>query len=91
MDAWISAFALVSNWLAKNQPFSFANSTAFWYMPIPFASLGVNTTFAPNILISLRRSTENDSAIVRTKGYPFCAHTIAKPIPVLPDVASTTV
>ena len=41
--------------------------------------------------MSLRRSTEKLSAIVTTSGYPFAAHTMASPIPVLPLVASTTV
>ena len=39
----------------------------------------------------LRRSTENGSAIVMTHLYPRCAHSIATAMPVLPDVASTTV
>ena len=41
--------------------------------------------------MSLRRSTLKVSAIVTTRGYPFAAQTIARPIPVLPDVASITV
>jgi len=39
----------------------------------------------------LRRSTEKLSAMIATNGYPFAAHTIASAIPVLPEVASTTV
>jgi len=39
----------------------------------------------------LRRSTENVSTIVATNGCPFAAQTIASAMPVLPDVASTTV
>ena len=41
--------------------------------------------------MSFRRSTLNDSAMVTTSGYPFWAHTMARPMPVLPLVASTTV
>ena len=41
--------------------------------------------------MSLRRSTENESAMIATKGYPFTAQTIASAIPVLPDVGSMTV
>ena len=52
---------------------------------------GVSTTLAPSMRISLRRSTEKLSAIVTTSGYPFWAQTIARPMPVLPLVASTTV
>ena len=59
--------------------------------PMPFSARGVRTTFAPSIRISLRRSIEKLSAIVTTNGYPFCAQTMASPIPVLPLVASTTV
>ena len=39
----------------------------------------------------LRRSTEKVSTITATNGYPFAAHTIASAMPVLPEVASTTV
>src|SRR5687768_4615403 len=41
--------------------------------------------------MSLRRSIENESAITATNGYPLTAQTMASAIPVLPDVASTTV
>ena len=38
-----------------------------------------------------RRSTEKLSAITATKGWPLAAHTMARAMPVLPGVASTTV
>jgi hypothetical protein len=41
--------------------------------------------------MSFRRSIEKLSAIVTTSGYPFCAHTMARPMPVFPLVASTMV
>ncbi len=41
--------------------------------------------------ISLRRSIEKESAISATNGYPLTAQTIASAMPVLPEVASTTV
>ena len=48
-------------------------------------------TFAPRARINLRLSTENESAIVATNGCPNTAQTIARAIPVFPEVASTTV
>jgi hypothetical protein len=60
-------------------------------MPLPFSDAGVSTTRAPMNLSSLRRSTLKLSAIVTTSGYPFLAQTIARPMPVLPLVASMTV
>ena len=91
MREWKSAFASFSNWRVRNQPFASASSFAFCTMPVPPAGAGVRTTFAPRKRISLRRSTLNDSAIVTTSGYPFAAHTMASPMPVLPLVASITV
>ena len=58
---------------------------------MPPSGPGVNKTFAPRNLINFLRSIETLSGIVTTKGYPLAAHTIAKPIPVFPLVASTTV
>src|SRR5262249_23485892 len=55
------------------------------------SAAGVSTTLAPRNRMSLRRSTLKVSAIVTISGYPFAAQTIARPIPVLPDVASITV
>jgi hypothetical protein len=46
-------------------------------MPVPFPALGVTTTFAPSIRISLRRSIEKGSAMVITQGYPRWAHIMA--------------
>ncbi len=41
--------------------------------------------------MSFRRSTLKLSAMTTTRGWPFAAHTMASPMPVLPLVASTTV
>jgi hypothetical protein len=60
-------------------------------MPEPRSAAGVRITFAPSTRMSLRRSIEKLSAIVATKGWPSAAHTIASAMPVLPEVASTTV
>ena len=60
-------------------------------IPVALWAGFVKMTLAPKNLINLRRSTENASDMTQTNGYPFTAHTIAKPIPVLPDDASTTV
>src|SRR5687767_12892253 len=60
-------------------------------MPMARSDAGVITTLAPRKRISLRRSTLKLSAMVTTSGYPFCAHTMARPMPVLPLVASITV
>ena len=60
-------------------------------MPVPRSAAGVRMTFAPRIRISLRRSTEKLSDMIATNGYPLTAQTIARAIPVLPEVASMTV
>jgi hypothetical protein len=60
-------------------------------MPVPRSAAGVRITFAPNMRMILRRSIEKVSTITATKGYPLAAHTIASAMPVLPEVASTTV
>ena len=52
---------------------------------------GVKTSSAPKARMSLRRSFETDSGIVKIDLYPRAAATIATAIPVLPDVASTIV
>ena len=41
--------------------------------------------------MSLRRSIEQDSDMTQTKGYPFTLQTMANPIPVFPELHSTTV
>src|SRR3984885_13429592 len=87
----MSALASFSNWRVRNQPCVFASSTAFATMPVPRPAAGVITTLAPRNRINFRRSTLNVSAMVTTSGYPFAAHTMARPIPVFPLVASTTV
>ena len=53
------------------------------------SAAGVRMTLAPRPRMILRRSTENESAMVATKGWPVAAHTIASAIPVLPLVGST--
>ena len=60
-------------------------------MPLPRSAAGVRITFAPYARMSLRRSTEKVSVITATNGYPRAAQTIASAMPVLPEVASTTV
>ena len=60
-------------------------------MPWPRSAAGVRITFAPSMRMILRRSIEKVSTITATNGYPFAAHTIASAMPVLPEVASTTV
>src|SRR5688572_25553856 len=87
----MSALASFSNCRVRNQPFVSASSTAFFTMPIARSEAGVITTLAPRKRISLRRSTLKLSAMLTTSGHPFCAHTMARPMPVLPLVASITV
>src|ERR1700689_40459 len=74
-----------------NQPCASASSMVLLIMPTARSAAGVTMTFAPRNRISLRRSTLNGSAMVITSGYPFAAQTMARPIPVFPLVASTTV
>src|SRR6516165_2256297 len=73
MLSWMSALALVSNCLARNQPWVSASSTAFWYMPSPFCARGVSTTFAPSMRMSLRRSIEKLWPSLRRADSPFGA------------------
>mmetsp|Transcript_39409 Transcript_39409/g.92046 ORF Transcript_39409/g.92046 Transcript_39409/m.92046 type:complete len:205 (+) Transcript_39409:774-1388(+) len=58
--------------------------------PIPFADR-VKTSSAPNALSRTRRSILMDSGIVKINLYPFEAATMARPMPVFPDVGSTRV
>ena len=88
---WYSGLAGLSNCFARNQPRFLAISSAFLTMPEPRSAAGTRMTFAPRMRISLRRSTEKLSDMSATKGYPLTAHTIASAMPVLPEVASTTV
>jgi hypothetical protein len=44
-----------------------ASSSAFLTMPVPRSAAGVTITFAPSARMILRRSIENDSAMVATK------------------------
>ncbi len=60
-------------------------------MPLPRSAAGVRITFAPRARMILRRSMENVSTMVATNGWPVAAHTMASAMPVLPEVASTTV
>ncbi len=60
-------------------------------MPLPRSAAGVRITLAPSMRMILRRSIENVSTMTATNGYPLAAQTIASAMPVLPDVASTTV
>jgi hypothetical protein len=52
---------------------------------------GVSTTSAPNAFNNRRRSMLIDSGMVKTSLYPRAAATMANPIPVLPEVGSTSV
>mmetsp|Transcript_36416 Transcript_36416/g.96037 ORF Transcript_36416/g.96037 Transcript_36416/m.96037 type:complete len:335 (+) Transcript_36416:495-1499(+) len=58
--------------------------------PMPLAA-GVRTSLAPSALSMTRRSIDIDSGIVRIRSYPLAAATIARAMPVLPDVGSTIV
>ena len=60
-------------------------------MPEPLSAAGVNMTFAPSARIIFLLSIEKVSTIVATKGWPSTAQTIARAMPVLPEVASITV
>jgi hypothetical protein len=69
---------------------SFAISSAFITAPfIPFAG-SVNTKFAPNAFNKILRSKDIDAGMVKVKSYPFAAAINAKPMPVFPDVGSTS-
>ncbi len=68
VDSWMSAFAEVSNWRARNQPCAQPVRLQHVHAPVPFCARGVSTTFAPSIRISRRRSTEKLSAIAHSNG-----------------------
>jgi hypothetical protein len=48
-------------------------------------------SLAPRALNMTRRSSDIDSGIVRMRSYPRAAATIARAMPVLPEVGSTSV
>mmetsp|Transcript_2906 Transcript_2906/g.5366 ORF Transcript_2906/g.5366 Transcript_2906/m.5366 type:complete len:204 (+) Transcript_2906:684-1295(+) len=56
--------------------------------PMPLAA-GVSLTSAPKALRRTRRSMDMDSGMVRMSLYPLEAATMARPMPVLPEVGST--
>src|SRR5260370_36423930 len=87
----MSGLASFSHWRVMNQPCALASSMVLLIIPTARSAAGVTITLAPRNLISLRRSTLNGSAMVTTSGYPLAAHTMARPIPVFPLVASMTV
>eukprot|EP00982_Pelagococcus_subviridis_P010918 31036-Pelagococcus_subviridis.AAC.14 len=71
--------------------FAAPSSSAFITAPfIPFAG-SVRTKSAPNALSKIRRSSDIDAGIVRVRSYPFAAAMNASPIPVFPDVGSTSI
>jgi hypothetical protein len=59
-----------------------------WFDP---PAAGEKMMRAPNISSSWRRSTEVFSGITHTRPYPCSLATIARAIPVLPDVGSRIV
>ncbi len=52
---------------------------------------GVSTSFEPRALSITRRSRDIESGMVRIRSYPFAAATMARPMPVFPEVGSTKV
>ena len=51
----------------------------------------MRTSSAPSALSITRRSIDIDSGMVSTSLYPLAAATMASPMPVFPDVGSTSV
>ena len=69
--------------------FSFWISQARSTAPFIPLALGVRTSSAPIALSKRLRSMDMLSGMVSTRRYPLTAHTIARPIPVFPEVGST--
>ncbi len=88
--SWARGLAGFSNWFGRNAPRA-ASSRAARTAPVIPAAAGVRTSSAPRAARITRRSGDIASGIVRMSGYPRSAHTKARPIPVFPDVGSTTV
>src|SRR3990172_2227344 len=89
---WISGLAKFRNCCGmKNRGFSRSSSSAANTAPVIPSTAGVRTSSAPNRCSRARRSTLMSSGMVRINRYPLTAATIARPIPVLPEVGSTTV
>ena len=90
--SWTWALAEFSNCCKTNAFGVFeAISSALATAPfMPFAG-SVNTNFAPNAASMTRRSSDILAGIVKMRSYPFAAATKANPMPVFPDVGSTSV
>ena len=87
-----SGLAGFTNWPAVTAPGISARSfSASVKAPLIPSSLGVRCTSAPRRASIFRRSTDIVSGMVRTHRYPRAAHTMARAMPVFPDVGSTTV
>ncbi len=65
-------------------------SSALEMAPVIPSLPGVRTTSAPKAAMRRRRSTLIVSGMVMTRRYPLAAQTIERPMPVLPEVGSTT-
>mmetsp|Transcript_19278 Transcript_19278/g.53476 ORF Transcript_19278/g.53476 Transcript_19278/m.53476 type:complete len:219 (+) Transcript_19278:678-1334(+) len=66
-------------------------SSAFLMAPFMPSAAGVSTSLDPSALSSTRRSSDMESGMVSTRSYPLAAATMARPMPVLPEVGSTKV
>jgi len=89
---WISGFASLANWRARTAPGrSAAICSARCTAPRMPSEAGVSTSSAPNPRRRARRSFDMDSGMVSTTWYPRAAPTMARAMPVFPEVASTMV
>ena len=68
MFRWYSGLAGFSNCWGRNQPCLSASSLACFTIPEPRFAAGLRITLAPRPFMSLRRSTENESAMMATNG-----------------------
>mmetsp|Transcript_8328 Transcript_8328/g.21495 ORF Transcript_8328/g.21495 Transcript_8328/m.21495 type:complete len:290 (+) Transcript_8328:313-1182(+) len=90
VSRWIFGLSALLNCCSMTAPSSLTICSALAIAPfIPFAA-GVSTSFAPNAFSITLRSSDMDAGIVRMISYPFAAATMARAIPVLPDVGSTS-
>ena len=90
--ACAAGFAGLSNCPRITAPgMDFSNSSALAIAPFMPLAPSVSTNSAPYAFRRLRRSTLMVSGRVRMVLYPLAAATLARPIPVLPEVGSMMV
>mmetsp|Transcript_82105 Transcript_82105/g.166247 ORF Transcript_82105/g.166247 Transcript_82105/m.166247 type:complete len:335 (+) Transcript_82105:284-1288(+) len=89
VSRWTFGLSALLNCCNKKPPWVAAISSALAMAPPMPLAAGVSTSLAPKAFSRTRRSMLIDSGMVRIMSYPLEAATMARPIPVFPEVGST--